>query len=340
MAIDLERVLLVKKVARLVSNLSLGDANLLMRQANLFDIPMSQWGETDSVNFGAQSSARQDYLKLVFSDISAELLVELQEAALRIGETELTHEKSSFSVAPLRLFASHVSEEKTIVQEVAGLLKSDGIHMFVAHESIDVSSDWQLEIEKNLGSCHGAVAFIHSRFSESDWCHQEMGWVRGRGAPFLLVLFEGNLPKGMLAKTHGLKINGTPKPEQIAEDIVQWLSKLEELSPQLEASVISAFCNSGSFKATDRLWAKLKKIENLTDEQISDLLDAVQSNSQIYGATCRTNRSASDYGQPYTDLVIRFIATKPGFTRHLERAKSVARENGSKLDVGLINVPF
>lgn len=316
MVMDIEKIHLVKELARAMAKLSLGDANLFMRQANLFDIPNQAWVDYSQGANRVTLEEREDFVKPRLHELELDELRELLEAVNSFHGDSASLPVSDSESRPLYLFASHLSAEKALVQQVAELLARRGIELFVAHESIRPSEDWQNKIEAALANCHGAIAFIHPDFSASDWCHQEMGWIRGRGVPFLPLLFEGELPKGLLAKTHGKKVSNKVDAQEIADLIHEWALQFTEFQAPMRLSTVQAFSQSKSFNSTDKLWSQLSKFTNFTDKEISILLEALENNSQIYGALCKTTRNDKNYGRPYPDVVLEFLSSEARFNKH------------------------
>jgi TIR domain len=101
---------------------------------------------------------------------------------------------------PLFVFGSHLSEHKAFVGEVGRELAKFGIHLFVAHDTIEHDKLWQDEIEAGLDRADAAVVFIHPGLKNSAWCDQEIGWLQGRKVPVMALRFSGETPYGFFAK--------------------------------------------------------------------------------------------------------------------------------------------
>jgi len=79
-----------------------------------------------------------------------------------------------------RLFLSHVSAHKSADAYLKSELQSQAIIVFVAHEDIVPSSEWQNETELALGSMHALTALLTPDFHPSNRTDQETGFVLGR----------------------------------------------------------------------------------------------------------------------------------------------------------------
>ena len=340
MTLDLKRVALIRNVAKLSSSLSLGDINLLMRGLGLTEIAYQSWNDDPDGRWFVGVEDRQDFLKSHLDGVSQSKLTTLAEACRQILGSETQNSPLPDPDAPLTLFASHLASEKATVKNVANALRDWGVHMFVAHESIEPSEDWQLEIEKSLKSVDGAIAFIHQQFNESKWCSQEMGWARGRDIPLLLLLFDENLPAGFLGKIQGQKIPSHIRPDEIAELIVKWAGKFPELKSRLQVSAVEGFCASKSFKMTDLFWAKILSYESLTAKQIENILHAIKTNDQISGANCKAVGSKANYGRPYSKVILEHLVSLDEFSGQEAKARDVARFLGLSDFLEALLVPF
>jgi hypothetical protein len=84
--------------------------------------------------------------------------------ALRMPLATPTDEARIWSVGRLRLFVSHVSRVKRSATNLKNALAPLGIDAFVAHEDIEPTRAWELEIELALRSMHALCAFVTSDF--------------------------------------------------------------------------------------------------------------------------------------------------------------------------------
>ena len=78
----------------------------------------------------------------------------------------------------IRAFVSHVATYKEEAAKLKESLEERGIAAFVAHEQIDVSEEWQGEIDYALRTMHLLIAICNPGFNESAWANQETGGSR------------------------------------------------------------------------------------------------------------------------------------------------------------------
>jgi TIR domain len=228
--------------------------------------------------------------------------------------------------APLFLFGSHISAERKFVGDVRERLGSYGITLFVAHDSIPMDADWEPDIVKALNACQAAVVFLHSGIYDSFYCQQELGWLLGRGVPIARLLAPES-PKGLLGK-----VQGAPIISKTADDtgdfIAQWCQsgKQQVLWSHLATSLVQALRHSPDYATTDLLWPRLTEISELTPSQLELLMEAVESNSQVYDPTYRrlgrgyrrviTDRAAEwDRAGQFTDRIAKVRAASGAVPR-------------------------
>jgi len=89
-----------------------------------------------------------------------------------------------------RLFMSHVHGDKGLVSSVKSHLSRYGIDCFVAHEDIEPTKEWIIEIEAALDTCHAVAAFLTPTFHASKWTDQELGYCLRRRVLIVPIKFD------------------------------------------------------------------------------------------------------------------------------------------------------
>lgn len=206
---------------------------------------------------------------------------------------------------PLFVFASHLSKQRVLANQVATEMARFGVTLFVAHDSIPDDAAWQDEIEKGLNRADAGLVFYHQGFNLSPWCDQEVGWLLGRHVPVLGLRFEMSPygPAGRLQAPSALH----QTPAQIAAATLPRLAAQPKIKPQLAASLVSAMESSPRYRTTDEVWAILREFTDLDSNQCGQLLQAVKSNDQINGA-----RSPYDNQRRYVDVIRTWLRTQQG----------------------------
>ncbi|MFZ5912901.1 MAG: toll/interleukin-1 receptor domain-containing protein [Pseudomonadota bacterium] len=175
-------------------------------------------------------------------------------------------------------------------------LRLFGVSCFVAHEDIQPTKEWQVEIENALASMDGLVALMTDNFHVSDWTDQEVGFAFARGVPIIAVRL-GKDPYGFIGKFQGLAGNW----ETCAEDIAKLLIK----NDRMFAAYIEALRNCGSFDQGNRLANIFSGIERLSSQQIDELVRTFNGNSELQGSFGFNGSNPRQYGAGLAPLLNR-----------------------------------
>ena len=124
----------------------------------------------------------------------------------------------------LHVFISYSSVDKVYAGELKDYLKGYGLSVFLAHEDIRPTLDWQKEILKNLRSCDVFVAIYSPNFSQSEWTDQETGIAFGLDK-FIIPVRMGEDPYGFIGRFQGCK---SDSPANVL-DVINSNSSLREL---------------------------------------------------------------------------------------------------------------
>lgn len=290
------RINLVLEVERRLSALPLNAGNLILRTYGL-----ESYDPTDDYGSSIQW--------IVESAMEGQLVELAQYFELDVPEGAAPESRiATVAVArPLFLFGSHLTDHRVLVGDTSRALKTYGIDLFVAHDSIEEDLAWQAEIEKALDRSDGGLAFLQEGFRDSKWCDQEVGWLLGRKVPVMAFCFDLN-PYGFFGPIQGQKVPAGTTAQEIAEmTIDRILTKQPELLPGLSASLVAAMASSPNFATTDAIWKRLRELNTLDADLCSQLLDAVKTNTQIYWAY-----SPWDGGEGYRRVVANFLLRQPG----------------------------
>lgn len=83
--------------------------------------------------------------------------------AAETGAPAVSH-PSFWKEGTFKVFISHLAIYRTFAGELQEQLMKLGISAFVAHNDIEPTTEWQIEIEKALATCDSLVALLHSDF--------------------------------------------------------------------------------------------------------------------------------------------------------------------------------
>jgi hypothetical protein len=223
----------------------------------------------------------------VVSNVSDSTLIELYALVMGIDteEVEDVVESSAgtgnWKPGYVRVFLSHSARHKEFVGEVANELAVVGIHGFVAHDTMEYSKPWQAQIEQALRSMQAFVALIHPEFNDSAWCHQEVGWARGRRVPHYAVRL-GVDPAGFIGRDQWPSAAGLA-PKQVAHTVSSWVSTLPELGTTVSDGLFEALRSANNYMDAGTAAERIVALGSLTREQFRQLDDIFWSNDQVHG---------------------------------------------------------
>src|SRR5690606_12928274 len=179
----------------------------------------------------------------------------------------------------MRVFLSHLSEHRVFVAELQSELLSYGISAFVAHNDIEPTTEWQVEIETALRTCHSLVALLHPDFHASSWTDQEIGYVMGRGLPVFSIRL-GQDPYGFIGRFQGFNGNGKTAA-QIAHELFDAYISNKQPREQLARALIAQLERSHSFANAKFNMGLLEKVEYWEPAVSERITDAAEANGQI-----------------------------------------------------------
>ncbi len=204
---------------------------------------------------------------------------------------------NSISVSPdfwkegcLKLFLSHLTNNKERMSYLKSFLDHWGICAFVAHEDIEPSREWRYEVEVALETMEVMVVLVEPGFKDSDWCCQEVGYALGRKVE-IIPLRAGMDPFGFFGKYQGIQAKGKT-PAVVAEEIVCTLLKKPKYRTQLLQCIGKALASLQS--DTKLINVNILDSWNIaTDDQLKTLLERISlseyEKKQLKDIIARTN---------------------------------------------------
>lgn len=133
-----------------------------------------------------------------------------------------------------RVFVSHIAVDKDKATRLREALDLYGCKAFVAHEDIEPTLEWQVQIERALRSMDLFLSVHTVGYSQSVWAQQEIGFAVAKGVKIIAVRM-GEDPKGFISKNQALS-RGQKTADQIAEEIDGLLMKDERTNGRYLAS--------------------------------------------------------------------------------------------------------
>ena len=179
----------------------------------------------------------------------------------------------------LRIFLSYADEEKEIVGSIKRLLEDRGFEVFVAHDDIHPTKNFDSEILNNLQRCDIFIPLVSNNFKKSDWADQETG-IAISSNKFLIPIILDLTPYGFISRTQGIKINKS-QLEMTANEIYDTIS--EKFKNEINDFIINSFLSSLSFEQANARAPGLDSIKQFTKDQIDRLVIGTLLNNQIRG---------------------------------------------------------
>lgn len=197
-------------------------------------------------------------------------------------EFEMELRKEIYSGKTLRIFLSYSTEDKNLAGNIKKNLERYGLEVFLAHEDIEPSSEWQDEIVRNLKSCDIFMPIISKNFRNSDWTDQETGMAFIEGKVIIPLRTE-LVPYGFIGKYQALKLD-LESIKDSCQRIIQTISKNDPLKEKLTDCIISSFVRSYSFSDANEKALMLKELKQFTEDQANEIIRGFIVNDQISGA--------------------------------------------------------
>jgi hypothetical protein len=197
-----------------------------------------------------------------------------------------------------RLFLSHCSSHKVEVGALKSGLARYGISAFVAHDDIEPTALWEIEIERALRSCEALVAVVTDDFSGSLWCDQEVGFALGRGLPVIPIQLS-KAPHGFIGKIQAMPVRKGWTLADHAADLVGLLLRAPQTALSITNALVRELLAAGSFAQARAIAAMLESAPIISGSQAAVLRDAVQTNGQVkssWGVPDRIARILNSHG--------------------------------------------
>lgn len=177
-----------------------------------------------------------------------------------------------------RLFISHVSANKVSATNLKKHLAQYGIDSFVAHEDIEPSKEWIIEIDNALFSMDALCAIVVPDFIRSQWCDQEVGIALGQRKP-VFAIDNGAVPYGFFGKYQALK-NKSGKATTMAHELWIAITRNEGSKAIYFSKLISLILNATDADVASQFIKVLSECDNI-DKSFIERLHSNLGNSNI-----------------------------------------------------------
>jgi len=231
------------------------------------------------------------FLELLEEDVVSdwrEASGQLIHSNAAVRPTDDDHASGLWTPNYLKLFLSHKADYKCETAAFKDAMAEYGVSCFVAHQDIEPTKEWQVEIERALRSMEALAALLTTTFSDSNWTDQEVGAAVGRKVPIIPIKL-GIDPYGFIGKIQAVQGNGVEAPD-LALKVYNLLWKDPGLKFRLSETLIHRFKTANSYAHANKLMAFVEKLEDIPTHMIDELDEAWKTNRQVSDAREVKNR--------------------------------------------------
>lgn len=172
----------------------------------------------------ATSNSKWVYVKTALGGVPNEVVLQVaEELGVAIDGVVERRPPSAWShTNDLKLFVSHISDDREKAGRLKWFLADEGVDAFVAHDDIRPTLEWQTEIERALATMDAFLALHTDGFNASCWTQQEIGYAVCRGVKIITVKMGKEDPAGFISKHQALLRQGRTA-EAVTKEITQLL---------------------------------------------------------------------------------------------------------------------
>lgn len=183
-------------------------------------------------------------------------------------------------------FISYSSEEKQFAGKFKNYLQLYcGFKVFLAHDDIMPSNEWEKEILNAIKKTDFFIPLISHKFKSSPYTDQEVGMAIALKKKIIPIKLGRLNPYGFVNKYHALQYRDN--------DILQLATMVAIISTKYDKnysnkalnSIVYALRNSASFETSNVIINKIiTDCPQLNNEQLKMVIEGISHNSQIQGA--------------------------------------------------------
>lgn len=167
--------------------------------------------------------------------------------------------------------------------KIKAWLSNFGFSVFLAHEDIEPSLEWQKVIVQNLKKCHVFIPIITKEFDESKWTDQESGMAFLQKKLIIPVAIEGHNPRGFIAIFQALPMS-RKEVEKGCIQIIRTIKSNPRLTQSVLELLITKLEKSGSYASSEWITSLISEYLSFTKEQLDSILKFALENNQVHFA--------------------------------------------------------
>lgn len=182
----------------------------------------------------------------------------------------------------VRAFLSYSHEDRGIAGGIKRNVESFGFRVFMAHEDIEPSAEWEGTILEKLKETDIFLALLTADYRESKWTDQESGAAVLRDIPIIPLKIDID-PYGFLGRYQALKLD-IGSVTAIGEKIVEIVGNHDHLRDKLRESLIEGFKKSYNFDQATLKSEFLLDYGPYDKRQLERIMRAACEDNQVYGS--------------------------------------------------------
>ncbi len=188
-----------------------------------------------------------------------------------------------YNKIPISIFLSYSSEDRVLAGKIKYILEHYwNFNVFLAHEDLEPSIEWEKEILRNLHNCEIFMPLISENFQKSNWADQESGIAFNKGKLVLSICNPGLPPYGFIRRYQAFFYHDSRDPFNQVSRVVEILETRDIFKKRIFEGIIVALENSQSFDMTRNL-AKLlnSHFDSISKDHFKRIKIAIENNGQV-----------------------------------------------------------
>lgn len=192
----------------------------------------------------------------------------------------------------IKVFVSYAKPDKKYAGEIKEYFeKYMGFELFVAHDDINPSDEWETMILSKIDESDILIPIISENYEKSCYANQEIGIAYEKGKSIIPLSIDGTNPKGFISKFQAYKCRVWNDEEKLKLTTgIYFLTiqhpKYIHLRERAMTFLIAALINSDSFLTTSIIVDLMKGVhvvEEFNEKHIEGIFEAIHSNQEVSG---------------------------------------------------------
>lgn len=186
----------------------------------------------------------------------------------------------------ISVFISYASKQKVIGGKFKLYLENlCGYEAFIAHDDILGSTIWEEEIIQAIKNADFFIPLISKEFKEAPFTDQETGIAVCLKKKIIPVKLDEINPYGFIEKYQALQYRNNINKLALTIAQIGLICEPQSLyHKKVLNSIVHAFCKSISFEIANATIQILCKCNDLSSNQLAQIVKAIRTNSQIENA--------------------------------------------------------